>query len=258
MFEWPFHRLMDEGGDPGGGGADPPSKDPPADPPKSEDPPKDPPPPATVSVDVLPEELRDRPEAEQKFILEHMVSSLGTRSQEVQTLKEQLAELRGEIRKPPDEPDPNEGKTMGELMLEDPEAAMDRYMDSKGYVKAFTDLSGRVGSAEYGMVSREIDDFAEFKDDVDALLKDGKLAPTEANVRGAYTMAVGSRALMEKAAAARGNNTIPPSPPPPPEGDEVKGTITKLETEIAAAHNMSPEEWIEARDKPLEVKLPTG
>lgn len=254
-----FYRLMEKppegGGDPGGGGEDPPK-----DPPGGGDPPKDPP--KTVSLDVLPEELRNRPEAEQKFLLEAMVTSLGTRNTEVSTLREEIAELRGgiEANKAPPEPDPHEGKTLSELMLEDSEAAMDRYMEQKGYVKAFSDLSGRVGNAEFEMVASKIDDFAEYEEDVKTLLKEGNLAATAENVRGAYTMAVGSRILADKAAKSRaGGGSIPPSSPPPDLKEEgEKPALSSLETEIAAAHHMTPEEWVKARDEPMELKLPTG
>lgn len=263
-MKWPFDRLMEkppgDGGDPGSG-ADPP-KDPPADPPKGGDPPKDPPPPATISVDVLPAELRDRPEAEQKFLLEHMVTGLASRNTEVEALKLQLAELTGTVNanKAPPEPDPHEGKTMEELMLEDSDAALDRYMEKRGYVKAFTGLESRVDSAEYSMVAADIDDFEEHREAVDLLLKEGKLAPTRANVRGAYTMVIGAEALKAKELVRReAGNTLPPSSPPPPEGDDVEAVfVSSLEEEIATSHGMSAKEWKESQaDVPMKLKLPT-
>lgn len=268
-WNWQY-RIMEkppaEGGDPGKGGGG----DPPKDPPKSGgdkggnegDPPKDPP--RAVSVDVLPEALRDRPESEQKFLLEHMVQSLGKRNKEVDQLKQQLSELKGRVdatpSKPP-EPDPHEGKSITELMLEDSEAALDKYMESRGYVKAFDGLAGRVASTEYELVKANIDDFEEYEEDIQEILKEGNLAPTRENVHGAYTMAVGARALAEKNARRRGGGgSIPPSPPEPPEPkeDEVKWK-SDLEKEIAHAHGISdPEEWYKhGVDKPMELKLPT-
>lgn len=267
-MKWPFYRLMDEGGDPGGGGGTPP-KDPPADPPKGKekpqggDPPGDPPPPKTVSIDVLPEELRDRPEAEQKFLLEHMVQSLGTSNKKVRDLETQLAELRGEVaagRKPP-EPDPDEGKPLSELMLEDPDKAIERWMKDRGYLDAFQNLSGRVGETEFALVRQELDDFDEYEEDIKTILEEGKLAPTRTNIRGAYTMAVGNKVLREKATARRsGTGTIPPDSPPPGEGgkDEPKWR-SDLEREIAEAHGVTdPSEWYEhSGDKPMKLKLPS-
>lgn len=261
-----LYRLMEkppgDGGDPGKGGGDPPE---PKEPPKGEkggDPPKDPP--KSVSLDVLPEALRNRPESEQKFLLEHMVQSLGKRNKEVDQLKQQLSELKGRVDATPPrpvEPDPNEGKSITELMLEDSEAAMDKYMKDRGYVKAFDDVSNRVASTEYMLVKSSIDDFDEYEEDVQEILKEGNLAPTKENVRGAYTMAVGARTLAEKSARNRaGGSNIPPSPAEPPkeEGDDVQWK-SELEKEIAAAHGVSdPEEWYSnTYDKPMELKLPT-
>lgn len=258
-----MYRLMEkppgEGGDPGKGSeGDPPSKDPP----KGGDPPAEPE--GKVSLDVLPKELRDRPEAEQKFLLENMVQSLSKRNREVESLKEKLANLEGRVDATPPkpaEPDPHEGKTVTELMLEDSEAALDKYMEERGYVKAFDDVAGRVASTEYELVKSSIDDFDEYEEDVQEILKEGGLPPTRENVRGAYTMAVGAKTLAEKNAKKRaGGGTIPPSPPEPPEGeeDEVKWK-SDLEKEIAHAHGVDdPEEWYaNSYEKPMELKLPT-
>lgn len=265
-WNWQY-RFMEKppegGGDPGGGG-EPPKKDPP----KAEggkggkgDPPE---PPKTISLDVLPESLRDRPESEQKFLLEHMVQSLGKRNKEVDQLKEKLANLEGRVSATPPrepEPDPHEGKSITELMLEDSEAAMDKYMESRGYVKAFDGLAGRVASTEYEIVKANIDDFEEYEEDIQEILKEGNLAPTKENVRGAYTMAVGARTLADKEARRRGGGGgIPPSPPEPPEPKETEVKWkSDLEKEIAHAHGVDdPEEWYaNTYDKPMELKLPT-
>jgi len=259
MKKW-MYRLMEkppgEGGDPGKTPADPPKK---GDPPKPADPPK------TISVDVLPAELRDRPEAEQKFILEHMVQSISKQNRTVDELKTQLAEMKGRVEATPPKPaapDPHEGKTLTELMLEDADTALDRYMEKKGYVKAFDTLSGRVNSTEFQLVRAEIDDFEEYEEDVVLILKESGLPATRDNVKGAYTMAVGAKTLAEKKAGKRGGGgTIPPTPPPAPGGGdngEVKWK-SSLEQEIAAAHGVSdPKDWYEhAPDKPMKLKLPT-
>ena len=119
----------------------PPEGDPPeGDPPKEGDPPAAP---LTISLEALPEDLRDRPEAEIKFLLEHMVNTLGSRNNQVDELKDQIAELRGVVSvTPPAEPDPNDAKPMEELILEDVDAALDRWAAKRGYVKGMGDLSG--------------------------------------------------------------------------------------------------------------------
>ncbi len=242
---------------------DPPAGDPPADPPA--DPPKegDPPaPPTTISLDALPEDLRNRPEAEIKFLLEHMVNTLGNRNNQVDELKDQIAELRGAVSTlPPADPDPNDAKPMEELILEDVDAALDRWAAKRGYVKGMGELSERVGEAEFSMVSAGIADFAEHEPAIRKLLKEGNLPANRQNIMGAYTMAVGNAVLDQRARDARADvGGIPPSKtdPPPPTGDEP--TMSELEVEVARAHGITdPKEWMKYRDGVGldELKLPT-
>lgn len=243
-------------------------KDPPGDPPPAGDPPKDPPkegdPPAgdrTISLDALPEDLRDRPEAEVKFLLDHMISSLGSRNNEVDDLKTQIAELRGAVSTiPPAEPDPDDEKPMEELILEDVDKALDRWAAKRGYIKAVGDLGERVGEAEFSMVATQVDDFAEHEPQIRQLLKDGNLPATRQNIMGAYTMSLGTKALEAKALAARGRGgSIPPSTPDPPDPSDGDPEISDLEKEVARASGMSTEEFTKYRDSVGldELKLPT-
>ncbi len=236
----------------------PPEGDPPAgDPPPEGDPPATP---ATISLEALPADLRDRPEAEVKFLLEHMVSSLGTRNNEVDTLKEQIAELRGAVSvTPPADPDPDDDKPMEELILEDVDKALDRWATKRGYVQAVGNLEDRVGEAEFSMVAGQVDDFADHEAQIRQLLKDGRLPATRQNIMGAYTMAVGAKVLEAKARDTRGTTgSIPPSTPPAePTGDEP--VMSELETEVARAQGMSAEDFTKYRDSVGldELKLPT-
>ncbi len=260
-----FYVLMDENNEPGEGGSGGGGK-PPADPPKPKgneggDPGGEPGERA-IPVDVLPEELRDKPEAEQRFILSHMVKALGQRNAQVDDLKEQIAELRGAVSnrpEPPKEPDPNEGKPLEELILEDADAALESWMKRKGLDRAFDNLEGRIGETEFTIIASQIDDFEEYEDDVRALLKKSGAPATRQNILGAYKMALGDRALMERQRTGRKNSgSVPPSPPEPPKGgEEEEPQISSLEQEIARAHGMTPEEWVESRDKDMELKLPT-
>ncbi len=130
---WENYPLQEKEPDPVGGEGDPP-KDPPPKEGDDKDPPKEP---ATISLDALPADLRDKPEAEVKFLLEHMITSLGSRNTQVEELQTQVAELRGAVNvKPPAEPDPDDEKSLEELMLEDSGKAIERYLTSKGYVGA--------------------------------------------------------------------------------------------------------------------------
>ncbi len=259
MERWNRYPLQEEAPE-GGGGGDPP-KDPPKDPPA--DPPEDPPKVLdALARENLPEDLRDRPDAEIKFLLEHMVSTLGTRNDEVDGLRTELAELRGEVKanQPPAEPDPDDDKTLEELMLEDSGKAIDRYMKEKGYVSVVGELSGRVDEAEFSMIAGRVEGFDEHKDAVRKMLTEGKLPFTEMNIMGAYKMILGENLLAEKARGDRTNSgSIPPSNSPPPDPDKDKVVISSLEHEVAVAHKMSDEEWVKNRDLHLdeELKLPT-
>lgn len=258
MFRrWMHYPLLEEageGGD-GGGGGDPP-KDPPKDPPpEGGDPPA-----TTISLETLPEELRNRPEAEVKFLLEHMVTSLGTRNDQVDELKDQIAELRGAVgAQPPKDPDPDDEKPLEELILEDAGKAIERYLISKGYIGALGDLSERVGEAEFSMVAGSVDDFAEHEEPIRKLLKDGNIPATKQNIMGAYKISLGEAVLAERARDARANlGGIPPTPPTPPEGGDPDPEVTGLEKEIMLGHGITdPKEWIKYRDNPPELKLPT-
>jgi hypothetical protein len=238
----------------------PPEGDPPADPPKEGDPPAAP---LTISLEALPEDLRDRPEAEIKFLLEHMVNTLGSRNNQVDELKDQIAELRGavSVATPPATPDPDDDKPMEELILEDVDKALDRWAAKRGYVKGMGDLSERVGEAEFSMVSAGLVDFAEHEPAIRKLLKEGNLPANRQNIMGAYTMAVGNAVLEGRARDARANEGgIPPSNTPPPPPADGEATMSELETEVARAHGITdPKEWIKYRDGVGldELKLPT-
>lgn len=244
-MRWKY-RLLDNEGDDGGGG----------------DPPKPPPPPRAVPVEILPEELRDRPDAEIQFLLGHMVSALGERNNEVDTLKEQIAELRGEVRgapKPPAAPDPDADKPLEELILEDTEKAIDRYLEKKGYIKAVAGLGSEVGETMLSLISQEIDDFAEHEDTIREILKRGKLPASRENIIGAYTMAVGEKHFTEKKKGGRKSGSIPPTAPPAPTPPAEEPKLSTLEQEVMRAHGITdPKVWATYRDNPPALKLPTG
>jgi hypothetical protein len=240
-------------------GDPPPAGDPPADPPKEGDPP--PAEPGTISLEALPEDLRNRPEAEVKFLLEHMINTLGSRNNEVENLQTQISELRGAVSvQPPAEPDPDDNKPLEELILEDPAKAIDRHLASRGYVSAVGDLSDRVGEAEFSMVAGQVEDFADHEAQIRQLLKDGKLPATRQNIMGAYTMALGTKVLETRARDVRGTSgTIPPSNAPPPDPAVDTPVMSELENEVARAQGMSAEEFTKYRDSVGldELKLPT-
>lgn len=256
MRWWEHWTLQDGAGDSGdgGGGGDPPVGDPPLE--------GDPPPAGleTIPRSALPEGLRDRSESEITFLLEHTITGLASRNNEVDQLKTELAELRGEVNAaPPPEPDPDDAKPLAELMLEDPEKALDRWARKKGYVPAMESLSNRVGEAEFGMIRTEIEGFADAETDVRELLTKSKIPATREGIMGAFQLVLGQEVLADRARAARDvSGSIPPSNPPAPDPEGDPPALSDLETEIMHGHGITdPAEWIKHRDTPLEVNLPT-
>jgi len=249
-MRWGEHwALQEEAGDEGGGGGDPPDP-PPEDPPEGLE---------TIPRSALPEGLRDRSESEITFLLEHTITGLASRNNEVDQLKTELAELRGVVSATPEpEPDPDDSKPLAELMLEDPEKALDRWARGKGYVPAMENLSNRVGEAEFGMIRGEIEGFADAEADVRELLVKSKIPATREGIMGAFQLVLGQEVLADRARAARDvSGSIPPSNLPAPGGDDPP-ELSALETEIMHGHGITDvKEWIKHRDTPLEVNLPT-
>lgn len=242
MKRWPMYRLMEEppegGGDPGGGGGDPPE-------------------PITFSADVIPEEFRDRPAAEVKFLLQHMATGIGQRAQEVEDLRSQLADVKSKIPEVVVEPDPKDEIPLEELMLTDAPAAIERFLKETGYKKAIGSMDERLGNAEMRALEADLPGFKERKEDVVKILESGKLPQTENHIRAAYDIVRGREAITAEGIELREGITEPPSPAAPDVKEEA-GTLTDLEREIMRAHGVTDEaEWIEARDKPIEVKVPT-
>jgi hypothetical protein len=256
MKRWPFYPLQSPEGDPPPTGGDPP-KDPP---PKGAPPPPEP---KTIPIDVLPKELRDKPAAEVQFLLGHMITALGERNNEVDALKDQVAELRGAISaspKPDPKPDPHAGKTMEELILEDTEGALDRWAESRGYGRVVDGLTSEIGETMFAVLGTQIDDLEEHEEDIRKILKAGNLAPTKRNILGAYTMTVGQKTLEAKQRGGRkGTGGVPPTPAGDPPPTPAEPVLSELEKEVMRAHGITDTKvWADMRDNPPQLKLRTS
>ena len=86
---------------------------------------------------VLPEELRDLSEAEIKFHLNQMVSAVRGQNDKVSALRQELDEIRRGISEKPKEP-PRPEKPLEEEILEDPEAAVVRVLQKRGFIDRFS------------------------------------------------------------------------------------------------------------------------
>lgn len=214
-----------------------------------------------IPRDVLPEDFRDRPASEVKFLLRRLTEGVRDRNNEVQTLKEQLQEVQARLESPPEPDEPEEYRDLPteDLLVEDAEAAILRVLKKNGMIDAFQNHERRLDETEFEIVARSIDDFTEYEDDVRQILKESGTRPTRQNIMGAYTMAVGHRTLEERQRKSRENVSIEESKPKQDERQDDLPELTGLELEIFKASGMTREEWDQYQaDKAVDVEVPTG
>ena len=236
-------------GDPpeeGGGGGD---KDPP-----------DPPAVATIPLSALPEDLRDKSIPEIQFTLGRLISTINTQGETNKRLRQELEASKALPPEPP-EPDPYEGKTTAEVFEDDPEAGVMRVLEKKGLLSSVSGTMDQVGGLIVDQVAGAIADFGEYREDVESILTESGITGagiTKEKVLGAYTMAVGSKALADKQKRSRelANPENPTSDPP--EGETVLPELTGLEKEIFESSGMTRERYEVMKSEDVEVKTPTS
>ena len=258
-MRWPYLNrvVQDEEVDPsgeGGGGGDPPT-DPPTDPPK--DPPSDPP---SIPLDVIPEELRGKSEAEMKYLLSHMADSTATGATQIRALQDQLTGLQEQISSPPPaEPDPDDELSDEELISSNPEKAVLRIMERTGIVDRFTRVETEVVDTVVNQVARDFDDFQEHQDQIEAVLKQTGVPRTRNNVIGAYTMALGLAQIKKREEAKKTQSSLDPTPPKGSDEADDPKVLTGLAADIFDSSGMSREEWdkLSGDEEELGIKVPT-
>lgn len=237
--------------------SDPPKEgeDPPEDPPGGGDPPKDPPETAKISVDALPDDLKELPEAEIKFHLNQMVAGLRASSEKIGTLEKDLREAQIPAKKEePKEPD----KPLEEMILDDPEGAVMVVLERAGLVDRFSRLESQVGESAFTTVAAKVPNFAEHEDTVRKILIESKVLSTPENIMGALHMAIGREALAAEEREVRKKlNTIIPKDTPP-DDEAVLPKMIGLEKEIFDASGMTEKEWFENKAGGFDIKVPTS
>lgn len=208
--------------------------------------------PVGLNPEILPEALRGKSEAEVKFVLNNMVSSLQKQNQRIKEMeaKQQAPQKEEKEEKP--------AKPYEERILEDPEGTIAEIVQ-KRFGGQIQQLEDGVGSSTISAVRSEVDDFNEYEDEVMSLLEEAGAPKTRQNLLGAYTMAVGHRALQERRQAQQKSVGMEKGEGGPPE-DSKKVKMSELEREIAQAHGMTDEDWTKYRDSDLsdEIRVPTG
>lgn len=216
---------------------------------------------AALSVDVLPDELKGKSEAELKFILKNMTSTIRSQHQRLQELQQGGRQPQGGKEKEPEEKEEKKpSKPLEERILEDPEGVIAEVVQRR-YGGVISQLDSRTARSELAAARAEIDDFGEYENEVLDLLKEAGQPATYENLVGAYTMAVGNRVVEERRQGRQkqlgmenggGSN--------PDEDTKPKIQLSDLEKEMAQAHGMTEEQWVQARDGDItsQIRVPTG
>jgi len=211
---------------------------------------------SAVPEDALPEFLRGRSPDEVRQAISQAFDGAKEANTELRNLKGELDQIKQHLNQPKaEEPDPKDDKPLDELLYENPEEAIDRVV-RKRYGHRFAGLEDQVGTTVLATLRNELPDFAEVEDDVDDLLKRSGAPRTRANIVGAYKMALGERAMAERAQASR-KAAAPERPKPPKDEGKKKPKISSLESEIAERLGLTKEEYIDSRDNPMDIKVPT-
>jgi len=210
-----------------------------------------------IDRNVLPEDLRNLPEAEIKFHLNQMVSGFRNQHSQVETLKQELDRLSSEVAKAPKEP-PKPIRPLEEEILDDPESAIMRVLENKGYIQRFNRIEEDAGESSYALVASKIPGFDEYEKDVREIIKASGVPKTVAHIMGALEMAVGRRTLTEKTRETRKAH----SPSVPKEDLSVKKSklpeLIGLEKEIFESSGMSREEWNKHKNSDFNIEVPTS
>lgn len=219
-----------------------------------------------IPEDVLPEEFRGKSEHEIKVLMNTMVNSLRSANERVRQYETQgtgnahsaptvVHNQGNQSQAQAQEPD----KPLDELILEDPEKAIDIYLQKRGYVNQFQNLDQRTGEMTLRIMRNEIDDFGEYESDVKDLLKQTGAPMTEQNIMGAYTMLVGRKALEERQRNQRESQSMERAQTSAPQEDNTPRWGSSLEEEMARAQGFNdPAEWQKYMTGGVEIKVPTG
>ncbi len=211
----------------------------------------------TLPLEVLPEEWREKSDAEIKVLLSQMSAAVVSANDRNRELEERLRNLEIQAFKQKEpEPPPEPDKPLEELIIENTEQALDLYLRKKGLISRFEKVESDVGEAVFRAVGREIDDFKEHEAEVRDLLRRSGAPITEQNILGAYTMVVGQKTLAERARRQREAVSREPAREEPLTPRKVE--LTSLEWEIAQGLGFkTPEEYIKARSEEYYVEVPT-
>lgn len=218
-----------------------------------------------LPLDVLPKELQGRSPQEVRFILNNMVSGFKTQRTELENLKQRLKELDdaggagtsgasagGKKQEKAKESE----KPLEELILEAPEDAILAVV-RKHFGADLQRIESGVSTAMLNSIRSEIDDFKDYEETVTEIIQTNKLPATRENLIGAYTMAVGMKALEDRRQQKQAAMNMDKSQGAPNE-QQVKEP-EGLEREVMLAHGIEDAKvWNKYKSGEFEIRVPDG
>ena len=212
----------------------------------------------SIKRSELPEEMRGKTSAEISSMWGAATRVLQSKNVETDSLNNRIAQLESQALEqgaPPAEPDPDADVDLKELMLDDPERAMD-IMLNRRYSTTVNRLEKGIGETELIKASRSIGaDFDEHEDAVRLILSQQSGPVTEGAVHGAYLMARGAASVQKDKAAAK-LSLETPEPTPEVNESDLPGALTGLAKEIQLGSRMTEEEFLEFSTGELVVEVP--
>lgn len=215
-----------------------------------------------LPLDVLPEALRGKSEAEIRSTLDSVFRLAKDAVPTIKTLQAELEKIKREPPSKPAEPE-KPRRPISDRLLDDKEAeeALDEYFAKRAgpALKKIEELESRVSDAQLASVRSEVPDFDNYEGQINEILESQGLPRTKENVLGAYTMALGLEQI--EARKLQGRKATGGSETPTPEREAPKKAFRKtaLSEEIRTSSGLSEEDFYQkfSRDADFNVKVPT-
>lgn len=249
---WQFSELR-ESNDPGGAGADPPVVDPEVVDTLA----------GVNAADIIPDEFKGKDPAEIKILLSQMPRIVKAQKEEMESLRLQMAGINppnvvhgAPVVVEPVKTAEEVQKAFEDLFDKDPRAAIKQFI-AEEYAPTIDGMNTRLDASDLARVRLSMPNFGEFEEAVTDLLTRSGSPATEANIRGAYAMAVGNKEIEKQALLSRAkDNPLPVTPVP--ELDTKVPDLTPLQEEVRQQMGISAEDYVKfSGDEPLALKIRT-
>ncbi len=201
----------------------------------------------TFPESYLPEELRGMDPAQVQLVLQQMPRVIRNQRDEL----ERLGNLGMEATPSTAATEAEEPIDLREMLEEDPEAALSYWVEKK-YGPSLQDLTSRVGESEIDRFRSQVDEFADYEDDVRTILRESGQPATRVNIHGALAMAVGNRQL-EANAQKRRAEAESVSVGRTAEPEQETRELSSLEEEVRGRLKLSKEDYIKYAGEDVDI-----